>query len=90
MNNFGLGTGKTPVNTKLNFNVMANPFGIKKLTEKEAIELIKNEGLKFRRVKLYGKVVSIKPVGNEETIYEFIEKLMDQKIFVSDNAITIK
>ena len=41
-----LGTGNTPVGTKLDFNVMSNPFKIKKITENEAIKLIKDNGFK--------------------------------------------
>jgi len=87
METFRVGTGRTPVGTKLDFNVMGNPFGVKKLTEKQAIKIIKENGFRFKRVKDYGKTVVVKPLGD---VYEFIESLREQKIFISDNGIAIK
>lgn len=90
MNNLRVGTGNTKVGTKLDFNVMANPFGIKKMTEKQAIELIKSNGFGIKRVKLCRKVVSIQPTGNEDKIYDFIETLIENRVYVDNGAIAIK
>jgi hypothetical protein len=90
MQNLRIGTGNTKVGTKLDFNVMANPFRIKKLTEKQAIKLIKDAGFKIRREKQFGKVVNVKPVGDSDEVYEFIENLIEQRIYTENGAIGIK
>ena len=79
--------GITKIGTKLDFNVMSNPFGIKKLTEKQAIKLITDNGFKFKRTKEYGKVVTVTPIGDT---YDFIEGLRDNKIYLESNGIGIK
>lgn len=79
--------GITKIGTKLDFDVMANPFNVKKLTEKQAIKLIKDAGFKFRRTRYFGKVVVVTPVGGDT--YEFIEKLRDNKIYIENNGIGI-
>ena len=90
MENLRIGTGNTKVGTKLDFNVMANPFGIKKLTEKQAVKLVKDAGFKIRREKQFGKVVCVKPLGNSDDIYDFIEGLIEQRIYNENGAIGIK
>ena len=82
-----LGTGATKVGTKLDFNIMSNPFGINKLTEKQAIKLITDNGFKFKITREYGKVVTVTPIGNT---YDFIENLRDNKIYIENNGIGIK
>lgn len=79
--------GITKIGTDLDFNLMGNPFKIEKLTEKQAIKIIKDNGFKFKRTKQYGKVVVVTPIG--ET-YDFIEKLRDSRIYIENNGIGIK
>jgi len=79
--------GITKIGTDLDFDVMSNPFNIQKMTESEAIFLVKNEGFKFKRVKEFGKVVVILPIGDT---YDFIENLRENKIYIENNGIGIK
>lgn len=79
--------GITKIGTKLDFNVMSNPFGIKTLTEKQAIKIIKEAGFRFKRVKIMRKTVAVKPIGDA---YDFLENLRDNKIYLFDNGIGIK
>jgi hypothetical protein len=79
--------GITKIGTKLDFNVMSNSFGIKKLTEKQAIKLIKENGFRFKRTKQYGKIVCVTPIGDT---YDFIEGLRDNKIYIENNGIGIR
>ena len=90
MENLRIGIGNTKVGTKLDFNVMDNPFGIKKLTEPQAIKIIKDAGFKIRREKHFGKVVCVKPVGDDDDVYDFIECLIEQRIYTENGAIGIK
>ena len=78
------------IGTKLDFNIMSNPFNIKKLTEKEAIKLIKESGLKIKREKQFKKVVVIYPIGDADKVYNFIESLTEKRIFIENNGIAIK
>jgi len=82
--------GNTKIGTEIGFNVMSNPFGVKKLTEKQATELIKNAGFKIKREKQFRKVVCLKPLGDSDEVYNFIENLIEQKIYIENGAIGIK
>jgi len=82
-----LGVGNTKVGTKLDFNPMSNPFGIKTLTEKQAIKLIKENGFKFKRMTASRKTIAIIPLGDT---YDFIEGLRDNKIYIMNNGIGVK
>ena len=90
MTNTLIGTGKTRIGTKLDFNVMSNHFSIKKLTEKQAIKLIKDAEFKIKIEKQFNKVVCIKPIGNSDDVYDFMENLIEQRIYTENGAIGIK
>ena len=79
--------GITKIATKLDFNPMANPFGIKILTEKQAIKIIKDNGFKFKRMTASRKTIAVIPLGDT---YEFIEKLRDSKIYIINQGIGVK
>lgn len=85
-----LGTGNTPVGTKLDFNVMSNPFGIKKMTETEAIELIRSNGFRFKRLKSYGKTYCVKPIGCVDSIRDFMDSVVEDRFFTINGGIGIK
>jgi len=84
--------GGCTVGTELDFDIMADT-GMRKLTEKQAIDLIKKAGLKFRRYKVYKsdkKPACIKPIGNKKDVYDFLEECLDNRIFIFNEGIKIK
>lgn len=85
-----VGTGNTKVGTKLDFNIMANPFKIQTLTESKAKSLIKKNGFGFKTVKSFNKVVCVVPLGSEEDVYSFLENCIENKISTFNGGITVK
>ena len=75
MKTLKVGAGNTKVGTKLDFDVMANPFGVRWLNEKQAIKMIKDAGFKIKREKQFDKTIYIKPIGDSDKVYNFIEKM---------------
>lgn len=84
------GVGKTKVGTSLGFNIMGNPFNVEKLTEKQAIDIIKAEGFRYKRVKSLGKTYCVKPIGNNGDVRDFIDRLIESKIYITDGGIAVK
>lgn len=80
------GIGKTPVGTKWSgHNLMSNPFNITLLSESDARLMIKKAGFKVKKI----KGICLQPVGESDAVYEFIESIIENRISVMNNGITI-
>ncbi len=69
--------------------VMENKFNTRILTEKQAIVLIKVSGFKFRRIKVCGKTISIKVIGDYEDVTSFLDECIDSGIVTIGRCLMI-